>query len=261
MTSSTERDTPITRLGLVVFGVISLIAGFFMLRAGIAAFGEVREALAWPTVQGVIVGSTVREIKRPGVVTYEAAIDYRFVVADVEYHGSRVGIAQGMSSEKKGKMEALVARFPVQREVTVSYNPKNPVDSLLEPAAQLRHYGMIALGVGIMLVGGFVIYITVIARVRPLEIQVTAAAGAWFADLLQTEAIPGDACIKLAAQPASIDSVGIEMFFVSPDRANLQFRTRVGTLTFVADNASGPRLRGVTLDINDEGKIQFVAPS
>jgi hypothetical protein len=115
----------------------------------------------------------------------------------------------------------------------------------------------LALGIGMVFVGGLVFYLAVTARVRPLEIHVTPAAQARFTELLQMEGILGDACIKLDAQDIAIDDLGVTISFVSRDRADLQYQTTIGDLPFVANYESGRRLSGVTIDVNDDGDIEF----
>lgn len=124
---------------LLVFGVILVIGGAFF---GIIAFNRHKNAQAasWPEVTGRIISSQVTHDTRTQTDStgretktkvYEPRIRYSYDIGDMTYTCERVAY-RNTHSPIKAKVQDIIDRYPAGAEVTVWYNPKNPLDAVLE---------------------------------------------------------------------------------------------------------------------------------
>jgi hypothetical protein len=129
-------------LGRTVSRVLWLMVCVIMLAMCVVASWYLSRALAcrsWPTTAGVIVsaekvkhtGQSTR--RQPASVTYEAKLLYSYTVNGVSYEGTRVSFGDfAGSSGPSQAASARLTRYPPGRAVTVYYQPRNPVVSVLE---------------------------------------------------------------------------------------------------------------------------------
>jgi hypothetical protein len=94
---------------------------------------EVRRAANWIQTTGRIVKSEVeaRHHQFAGeaeTVKNVPAIEYEFSVGGKDYRGARIGIGDIGADE----IDATLAKYPVGKTVTISYDPAHPKDCVLE---------------------------------------------------------------------------------------------------------------------------------
>jgi hypothetical protein len=137
--------------------VISLLTFFLVPFAGflISSSIDLYKAVtsnSWPTTNGIVISSrvdttiytrveTVRNNSRSGIknnsvrkktvksAMYAAIITYKYQIEGVEYKSSNYTANQGY--QELVKVNDLVSKFPVNKDVTVHYNPKKPGDALI----------------------------------------------------------------------------------------------------------------------------------
>ena len=143
-------------------GLLFLLVGLVM--AGGAAFFFVRNAnkakaaAAWPTVDGVITGSSVSHRRERDASdrledVYTVAVAYRYAVEGRELQGERIGYgATTRFSNQKARAEALAARYPEGAKVQVRYDPANPAEACLETAPPSMFVPIVFGGVGAVFV-------------------------------------------------------------------------------------------------------------
>ena len=141
-------------LPLLVYGF------FFAIGLGTTAFGVVlvRRAAAarrWPTVDGRVVSSRVRE--SPSMTPddqyhtmHDAAVRYVYSVDGREYRGTRITMFDGTTSVRKGA-EKVAARYPKGGKVRVYVDPADPGRACLAPGAGFFTWLPFAMGVSITL--------------------------------------------------------------------------------------------------------------
>lgn len=121
------------------------VAGFFFLKS--------HKARDWPTVEGVIIKSSTRSQREPGVnssPTIIADVWYTFVIDGTKYQNNTISHAQyGSSSASHAVKEAH--KYPVGSKVMVYYNPDNLHDSVLELKTPWVFIGIFA-GLGSILI-------------------------------------------------------------------------------------------------------------
>ena len=88
---------------------------------------KIREAQAWPSTEGLILVSEVRD--EGGENGWRAHVSYRYEVGGRLYESSRIAVAVEYGRESLHAHQELAARFPVGAQVTVYYNPRNPADA------------------------------------------------------------------------------------------------------------------------------------
>lgn len=94
---------------------------------------EARRASNWAQTTGRIVKSAVETRRHQfsgeaDTVKNFPAIEYEFSVGGRDYRGARIGIGNVGADE----IDATLAKYPVGKSVTVSYDPAHPKDCVLE---------------------------------------------------------------------------------------------------------------------------------
>lgn len=126
---------------------------------GVQGVLEARASLSWPKTEGLITKSGVsetttrtRDNNRNERVSrsYSASIEYEFQVEGQTLRGSRVTIISDQFGSKD-YARAVSDRYPLGAKVSVSYNPADPNECVLEPG---RWSGS---GLMFVLAGGFLL--------------------------------------------------------------------------------------------------------
>ena len=65
-------------------------------------------------------------------IQWSPVVEYSYRVQGRDYHGSRLAFGADVAGPRDFA-EAIVARYPAGREVTVHFNPANPSFAVLEP--------------------------------------------------------------------------------------------------------------------------------
>ncbi len=137
---------------LNIFGLIfsMFVFGAVFTFGGLRDVLKTRESTAWPTVQGTITESYVRERRRSGDRDYFPEIRYRYVVNDQMYESDRVKFSFARNSGHSNARR-VVNQYPVGQEVTVYYDPTMPETAVLETEVTSQTYGT--------LIGGIVAFV------------------------------------------------------------------------------------------------------
>ncbi|MBI1921193.1 MAG: DUF3592 domain-containing protein [Geobacter sp.] len=111
-----------------IFGLIGVIAGAGLFMTGL-------RSRRWPFSLGkVILSQAVFKTRKSGDTScYVPEVNYTFTVEGREYTGDTISV-RGVGSRLKD-VQQIIAKYPVESQVIVFYNPKDPTDSLLEPGA------------------------------------------------------------------------------------------------------------------------------
>jgi hypothetical protein len=122
---ATQKRQPWEILVLLGFPGVFLAAGLVLLWAGTAEWRQTRASVSWPTVSGIVEKSysTIRGRTR------HVHIVYAYEVQAVPYRSGRV--AFGSHSPAAGSR--WLRQYPVGAPVAVSYDPRDPATSVLEP--------------------------------------------------------------------------------------------------------------------------------
>jgi len=141
----------------LLFLVVGIGVGIF----GWLQLGKARASLSWPTADGVIMQSDVRRERRwvktgkhrREKITYKADVDYIYTVNGQEYSADRISYGGTHSSSSRVTADQITSQYPRGKKVTVSYDPQDPGEAVLEPGVSIGVYGTLAAGVLIALVG------------------------------------------------------------------------------------------------------------
>ena len=157
-----------------------LLPGIFIVVALIliltAAYQQIKVAVAgrWPVAQGTVLESRVAQYRAgQGGWRYRPRITYRYWVGGQAYTNDLLAFGAHALSEggvaAQQKAHVTVERYPVGRQVVVRFNPKRPVQSVLEVRSvvskSLFIVGAIILLVAVLLAAVF--HIANVAMPRP----------------------------------------------------------------------------------------------
>ena len=104
------------------------VAAIFIVH-GVLGIISALESLRWPQTSGVILSAMVEDSGNH----YRAAVSYRYEVNGQELIGKRVRFGDSVGTSFAFPARRLVRRFVPGSTVTVWYNPKKPMASVLEP--------------------------------------------------------------------------------------------------------------------------------
>ena len=114
---------------LVVLAVVALV----LLARFARQAGRRRQAAGWVPTPGVIVSSSVQVHRSAGRSRYVPVVVYQYAVNGRPVQGSRVRVGDELGRvQVAGGAHRIVARYPAGAQVTVYYDPANPVSAALE---------------------------------------------------------------------------------------------------------------------------------
>jgi len=146
--------------------MILCYVGLVLILGSFTFLPEVYRVSKWPSVMGKIVTSNIgsRDSESTERRIY-ANIEYLYSVNEVEYRAKRfkLGVQDIVDSSEHWVNETL-AKYPVNNEVQVFYNPHKPSDATLDRGLNIRIFGFTLLGILFYLIGlavGWIIQISI----------------------------------------------------------------------------------------------------
>lgn len=128
------------------FPGVFIVAGFVLLWAGSAEWRHARASASWPTTSGIVEKSFSTIDRHQG---RHIEIVYSYEVQASPFQSRRV--AFGSYNPATGLR--WLRDYPVGASVTVHYDPRNPSNSVLEPALVAGSWVMPSFGVLFLAVG------------------------------------------------------------------------------------------------------------
>jgi Protein of unknown function (DUF3592) len=139
-------DAALAGMGVVIFvmGIILyMVPGWHRAKFSPTKF--------WPSVVGTVTASALEKTRSKK--NYAVAVRYSYSVAGKQYESDRVfwGPQEGPEQD----MAAVVAAYPVGRDIWVQHDPKDAANAVLEPARNtsvkggIYFYGIVLMGLGL----------------------------------------------------------------------------------------------------------------
>jgi type IV pilus assembly protein PilM len=116
----------------VLFNLFPCLLGVFPILCGVCHWATARESLTWPTAQGTITQSKVKERIEDKEKKYYLDVVYAFRLHGFEFRGTEITSADTSYSTRMSA-ERDARRYHVGRDVQVYYNPDDPKETLLVP--------------------------------------------------------------------------------------------------------------------------------
>lgn len=133
------------------------VVGAVMACFGLSTVMTAMSSDRWPSTMGTIVASSVhrvrdssRERKRK---FYQAEVRYEFTVNGITFSGDCVSFGNRSAAISPFK-EQLEDRFRRGKAVSVSYNPRNPKQCVLQPGLQWESFSWLVGGCVLLFTGG-----------------------------------------------------------------------------------------------------------
>jgi hypothetical protein len=144
---------------LAGFGVVIFVMGIILYMVPGWHRTKFSPSKFWPSVVGTITASALEKTRNKKV--FAAAVRYSYNVAGKDYESDRIFWGPQEGPEKD--MAAVVATYPVGRDVWVQHDPKDATNAVLEPARNtavsggIYFYGIVlmAIGLGALYLGLF----------------------------------------------------------------------------------------------------------
>lgn len=138
-------EKPLTKTGMLLI-ILSSLAGLFLTYFATNNAINAHSTKNWPTTEGTIIVSKVTRSSR-----YVPHIVYTYRIDTLDYSSEKVGLTNYAQYkwERDAKVEA--DKYPVNKKVTVYYNPNNVEEAILKPGIKGEHAFMFFLGLVIFL--------------------------------------------------------------------------------------------------------------
>ena len=135
--------------------LICLIAAPFFVWNGLSDIITSQASKSWPTVQGFVNTSDVKETRgRQGQYYYAPIVVYRYEVDGTQHRGERIHFGDRSSSSAK-KEQATAMKYDPGSAVTVHYRKSAPEDSVLEVGATTDNWIVLIIGIVLGTIGVF----------------------------------------------------------------------------------------------------------
>lgn len=146
-------------------GIVITLFGVWMLYRAFAPRLKSKEAVNWPTTQAEILEATVEEDRARSAtgkanIAFVPFVRYQYFVEGKQYAGDKITVARAGYDFLDASN--IRDQFKEGEKVPVHYNPANPGDSVLKPAASVGMFSRIP-GVFVTLVGLILLAYTIIA--------------------------------------------------------------------------------------------------
>lgn len=160
------RTIPIETVPYLVLGAAIALGAAFALN-GIVLVRKILACRGWPTAPGKVIRTlTVTQVednatddtsrdrgrRRAPVVYTGAIIRYAYRVDGRDFQSTRRYAWRPVLTGSAAATARVVARYPLNADVTVHYNPANPAEAMLEPTNLANVYVSL---VGAVAFGGF----------------------------------------------------------------------------------------------------------
>ena len=166
LASSGAKGNSDKNLGILTLAMFA--AGIFLMAWGVYEIKGSNESRNWPSTQGTISSSYIREqtrrdSKRHTSITYFPRVLYQYKVDGRHYTSHRIEFG-GESGGMKRMAKKVVDRYPSGKKVTVYYNPQDPKYGVLE--AGFTWSSLIVFLAGIVFFGVGVLFFKVYRKQR-----------------------------------------------------------------------------------------------
>jgi hypothetical protein len=139
----------------LLFGLVFLGVGIFVLVWGFKNLKQARASASWPSVSGMIVASDVEQTSsgEDSEIRYVPRIRYEYKVDGTRYASGRISFGGRTLHKSPDSAQAELADYPVGKAVTVYHDPAVPSSSVLQPGVSGSVYLVFAAGLLFILVG------------------------------------------------------------------------------------------------------------
>ncbi len=115
------------RIAFSIAAVVLIVFGLFLMR-------EASRSRGWAWTDGRVVQSSVNQFTAKGTTTFRPIVVYAYSVGPVRYMSSRIAF-RSLASGDRAEPAKMVASYPEGRAVRGFYDPQEPDQAVLEPAA------------------------------------------------------------------------------------------------------------------------------
>lgn len=133
---------------LVFLGILTLYSCFVL-----PQYFKAMESGLWPQAKGVVTTSHLEVGYFKQMKGYYGVIEYNYCVGKTSFHGTRLSFNM-VHLAVEDAWKPVVDSYPVGKQVTVYYDPKNPGLAVLEPGLHDEMRDMFVLA--LILIGIFV---------------------------------------------------------------------------------------------------------
>lgn len=151
---SIDSHSPVGKLvWCALITMVFVLIGILLMRAGFSEMRTARASAGWPQTPGKVFKSSIDWSSDSDSSTgWRAQVAYTYSVGGTEMKGNRVSLGD-YGSSNSSHAQGIVNRYPVGRDITVYYDPRNPATCLLEPGVQAVTYILPLLGLAFFAMG------------------------------------------------------------------------------------------------------------
>ena len=127
----------------------------------------------WPSVPGIITKSEISIWRSDSKTHYQTDIAYAYSVDGKKYTSSKITVGDPPLDNNVAPAKRLQTKYPVNKEVTVYYDPELPDSSALEPGTKTGDYLLAVIAAIFFFVGLIALFQGMKAKKRAAESKTT----------------------------------------------------------------------------------------
>lgn len=153
-------------LGFGLTFIIFLLVGSGLTWWGWNILQDAKASTSWPKAQGVITDSRVHSSRdSDGAMSYQPDVVYEYSIQNRSYKNQTIKFGEN-SYSNHSDAEYYVTRYPKGKKVSVSYDPKRPDKSVLEPGVTGGSYIVIGIGALFVVISLIMVPLAIVFRNR-----------------------------------------------------------------------------------------------
>jgi hypothetical protein len=161
-----------------IVALFPILIGLVLAALGAVKIQKAYDSETWKAAKGIIVSSKTIAGPKGGT---RLQIEYDYGAYETAFHGKTIFFGDTLTTRNKRFIDRYLARYPMDKEVDVYYNPKDPKSSVLEPGI-FRYVLADMLGGLSFIVLGIFLYIFLLIPKQPR--RMTFLFGAFFLVML-----------------------------------------------------------------------------
>ena len=149
-------------IGRLFIGVLMIVVGLYFVGLQVPAIGNGLQSQSWNVTTGIVLssrwltqhatGDGYNQTYEGKGYTHTPEITYSYKVKGRKFTSGRYQFGD-TGRRSVNEIKSVVARNPVGRTVRVTYNPRDPSQSVLEPGVNGMGWFMLAIGLGMIALG------------------------------------------------------------------------------------------------------------
>jgi hypothetical protein len=144
-----------------IIAFFPILIGLVLATLGASNIDKAYNSRSWDSTKGIILTSTNSFGSKGG---FRLKIEYDYGAYDKAFHGKTVFFGDTLTTRNQDFINRYLARYPMDKEIDVYYDPKSPEVSVIEPGLSKYVFGNFFGGFSLIAAGACLYCFMLIAK-------------------------------------------------------------------------------------------------